>query len=248
MIWRSYVTNNPVIKFSSFGYQVPEIQANPPYPAKKHIPEYWKKIPRYHGKDDEKKVKEKTAVRGNLFLGLKHCMPYFDSMSAGWHFPLHTDVYVLRDSSGLPQVSWNHNQHPVAPRSTVEMPTPHGHYNMHFSWQMYWGIETPPGWQLLLSHPINHYDLPFTTHAGLMDTDVYPLPGNVSFHIKDNFEGVIRAGTPIMSLLPIKREVWESTIDTDPESWKEKQDLVAEKNQVVMGHYKDSYHIGVDYN
>lgn len=81
-----------------------------------------------------------------------------------------------------------------------------------------------------------------------MDTDVYPLPGNVSFHIKDNFEGVIRAGTPIMSLLPVKRETWESTIDTDPESWQKKQDLVKEKETLVMHHYKDNYHIGVDYN
>ena len=236
-----------VMTFYSWGGEQTGKDTLPPISARKALAPYWKDLPLYHGEGDEERVKDGTANRKNVYLGLKHCMPYFDAMTMGYHFQLHTDVYVLRDANGLPQMKWDSPHHPISPRGLHEMPVPHGHYQAHFSWQMYWGVQPPEGYGALLTHPLNRYDLPFTTVAGYVDFDKYPMPGNVSFHVKDYFEGVIPAGTPIMSMIPIKRESWESELRIDHEYFIEKYKIMEEKETVPMAHYKKGYRVGLDY-
>lgn len=220
----------------------------PPTAAKKNIAPYWKDMPSYHGKNDAELVRKGIANRRNVFLSLKHCMPYFDAMIAGYHYILHADIEVKLDENGLPKLSWQSEVDPAGDRVLKEMPVPHGHYEAHFGWQMYWGIQMPHGYSAMITHPVNRYDLPFTTVSGIVDFDVYPLPGNVSFHIKDNFKGVIEAGTPIMSIIPIKREDWRSEINNDPDFFQRKLALTLEKEEVNMGHYKKGYRIGMQSN
>ena len=238
--------DSKVIKFYPWGPG--HENTSQPLPAKKNVAPYWKEMPLFHGEGDEHRVKEGTASRKNVFLSLKHCMPYFDAMISGYHYVLHTDIIVKKNQSGLPELSWDSIHDPAADRILKEMPVPEGHYQAHFGWQMYWGIEMPEGYSALLIHPINRYDLPFTTVAGLVDYDVYPLPGNVSFHIKDGFEGVIESGTPIMSIIPIKREDWKMEINTEDVFFQKKLALSMEKETVNMAHYKKGYRIGMQSN
>ena len=235
--------DSKVIKFYPWGPG--HENTSQPLPAKKNVAPYWKEMPLFHGEGDEHRVKEGTANRKNVFLSLKHCMPYFDAMICGYHYVLHTDIVVKRNENGLPILSWDSIHEPAADRVLKEMPVPAGHYRAHFGWQMYWGIEMPEGYSALLIHPVNRHDLPFTTVAGLVDYDVYPLPGNVSFHIKDSFEGVIEAGTPIMSIIPIKREDWKMEINTEDLFFQKKLALSMEKETVSMAHYKKGYRIGM---
>jgi hypothetical protein len=156
--------NKQILEFYPWGEGAGH-DAPGPAPAKKNIAPYWKDLPLYHGQGDEERVKDGTASRKNVYLGLKHCMPYFDAMAMGYHYLLHTDVHVTRREDGHINVTWDSPMHPVATRGLQEMPTPHAHYQSHWSWQMYWGIQPPEGYGLLLTHPLNRYDLPFTTVA-----------------------------------------------------------------------------------
>jgi hypothetical protein len=113
---------------------------------------------------------------------------------------------------------------------------------------MYWGIQPPKGYGALLTHPINRYDLPFSTTSGYVDFDEYPLPGNVSFHVKDNFEGVIPAGTPLMSIIPIKREAWIGFENRSEEFFIPKVRIANEKETVSGAHYKKGYRVGLEFN
>jgi hypothetical protein len=219
-----------------------------PAPAKKNIAPYWKDMPRFHGEGDADKMREGTANRKNVFLSLKHCMPYYDAMTAGYHYLLHTDLNVSIDKNGIPNLSWDSPSEPAGNRILKEMPVPTGHYKAHFGWQMHWGFQMPAGWSALITHPLNRYDLPFTTVSGIADYDVYPLPGNVSFHIKEGFEGVIPAGTPIFSIIPIKREDWDHRINEEPAFFESKMELVREKESVPLAHYKKGYRIGMEAN
>lgn len=225
------------IRFYAWG-QAAEDKTSSPISAAKSIAPYWKALPKFHGAHDEEKVRNKTAEHGKLHLGLKNCMPFFDAMTAGYQYLLHTDLYVNLEN-GVPNVTYNSDLEPFGIRPQFEMPTPHGHYNVHFSWQMWWGISTPPGWSCLITHPLNRYDLPFTTATGIADFDKYPMPGNLSFHIKDNFEGIIKAGTPIFSIIPIKRAEWTSEIDQ--ELFKTGSFLSKEKQTMAYGNYTKNY-------
>ena len=74
----------------------------------------------------------------------------------------------------------------------------------------FWAIETPPGYSLLVTHPVNRYDLPFTTLTGLVDTDLYKNDFiNFPARWRDGgFNGVLPKGTPVAQCLPVKRELW----------------------------------------
>jgi hypothetical protein len=74
----------------------------------------------------------------------------------------------------------------------------------------FWTIETPSGYSLLCTHPVNRTDLPFTTLTGLVDCDTFhdsPLNFPARWH-DVNFNGVLPKGTPVAQCLPVKRESW----------------------------------------
>ena len=80
----------------------------------------------------------------------------------------------------------------------------------------FWTIESPPGYSLLFTHPVNRADLPFTTLTGLVDTDAY-RDVNVHFpaHWHDlAFNGVLPKGTPVAQCIPVKRESWAASFGT----------------------------------
>jgi hypothetical protein len=76
----------------------------------------------------------------------------------------------------------------------------------------FWTIETPAGYSLLFTHPFNRDDLPFTTIAGMVDTDSY-TDNLINFPARwhdPNFSGVLPKGTPVAQCIPVKRELWTS--------------------------------------
>jgi len=179
----------------------------PPVPAIKNIPEYWRKSERFIG-SKELKILDK----GMPNLGLKHCMPFLDATTSGYHYILHCDIEV-KCINGLPSISYDSILTPAYPRSKDNIPTPIGCYDQGFFWQMWWGTSLPDGWSALVTSPLNRPDLPFVVNSGIVDYDKYVAPGNISFHIKKDFEGVIKAGTPIFQIIPVYREAWEMEID-----------------------------------
>ena len=73
-----------------------------------------------------------------------------------------------------------------------------------------WLIEAPEGYSVLFMHPINRFDLPFTTLTGLVDCDRYRDSWiHFPVHWHDvNFNGVLPKGTPIAQCVAVKRETW----------------------------------------
>ena len=81
-----------------------------------------------------------------------------------------------------------------------------------FKWSSTWYIQTPPGWSCLFTHPSGHGDLPFRTISAIVDTDVYKQEIAFPFWLLDSFEGVIEKGTPIVQVIPFKRQEWHSEV------------------------------------
>jgi hypothetical protein len=50
------------------------------------------------------------------------------------------------------------------------------------------------------------------TLSGIVETDNYYSNIHFPFFIKEGFEGIIPAGTPIVQVIPLKREQWKNTI------------------------------------
>jgi hypothetical protein len=183
-----------------------------PSPTKKHIPEWYRK------------AESTYDLEGFPSAGLKKCMPYMDSLISGYvlTFPVNVYIneqkndlgYLFQNSENNLQIRWDGPpefsdlimERPIELGST--MPRPAGHYPNHLVFSGKWSIKTPRGWSLLMTPPLNRYDLPFTASSGIIDSDKFTSPGNIPFFIKKGFSGVIPEGTPLVQLIPIKRESW----------------------------------------
>lgn len=178
-----------------------------PISAKKNIPDWYKQG-------------EFSYVDGGQeHPGLKTCKPFLDAMISGYYLLIPFDIHVTKDENGKTKFSWDApdewdgfvGERTGAIGSTI--PRPPGHSENHLIWSSRWGWKTPKGWSSILTHPINRYELPFTTLSGFIDSDNFFGPGNIPFFIKDDFVGIIEKGTPFAQIIPVKRSRWGSFAD-----------------------------------
>ena len=185
---------------------IPEAPKGLLTPALEVVPTWYKEMPRYLGdvEGDEKN-------RG--LMTMKHCVPFLDSLTIGYVYRTPQDIYVEQLEDG-PSCRWAEEPAPVhnrPPGQTGKMPAPAGHHLEHFTWRTQVAIRWPEGYSVLMVHPINRFDLPFTTVAGVIDGPFTIHQGNIPFHIKDGFEGIIPKGTPFIQCIPFLRENWKAT-------------------------------------
>jgi len=184
-----------------------------PTPAKKMIPEWYRKSESYWNDPD-----------GKSSEGLKKCMPFMDTMVSGYFLTFPVNVYINEKNNDLGHIFQNNESDlqirwggppqyagmiMERPKELgADMPRPAGHYPNHLVFSGSWSMKTPRGWSVLMTPPLNRYDLPFTSSSGIIDSDKFTSPGNIPFFIKKGFSGVIEAGTPFVQLTPLKRENW----------------------------------------
>jgi hypothetical protein len=208
-------------------------------PAKNHIPQWFKDIKPYGPSNLQ------WDQTGRIKKNVKSCIPFLDTFTCGYTVELWCDVYIdiaskersIRWGAGAGVVQIP----PVHVRDAKDhmVPTPQGYDDIsHYVWILPYAFKTPPGYSSFISHPLNRYDLPFISLSGIVDTDKIMHGGNVPFFLRKDFSGVIKRGTPILQILPFKRENWTSEKDLLLKS--EDQEERARANNVLFGHYKDN--------
>jgi hypothetical protein len=99
-------------------------------------------------------------------------------------------------------------------------------------------MQTPKGYSLLITHPLNRLDLPFTTLSAVVDADKYPISdGSIPFFLKKDFYGIIKKGTPLFQVIPFKREEWDS--EMSEELFTEARVYSKKSRSIVSGFYKN---------
>jgi hypothetical protein len=179
-----------------------------PVPAVLGLPEWFKALPQ----------KAFNPTIGKEFLTVKKCPPFIDAMIYGFMIPLVCDLKVENG-----EFSWDREVpgggYTVFTRSPIDIHDPSQVEGSPFfdddryviKFNSFWTITTPPGYSLLVTHPVNRIDLPFTTITGLIDCDHY-TDNLINFPARWNdpaFNGVLPRGTPVAQCLPIKREEWQ---------------------------------------
>jgi hypothetical protein len=174
--------------------------------AKKFIPQWYK--------DSELTF---VGEDGKEHAGLKRCVPFLDAMISGYMLTTPVDIFVSKNEDNSLNITWNsleELQDFVSERTKdlgKNMPRPAGHYPNHLAFRGFWGFKTPKGWSVLVVHPLNRHDLPFTTISAIIDGGFTMNPtGSVPFYIKKDFEGIIPQGTPIMQIIPFYQQNWIS--------------------------------------
>jgi hypothetical protein len=219
------------MKKIKFGVQSEHLQEI--VPAKSKVPDWYRETPLYA--DGAKKF---SISKPNM--SFKGCSPFMDSFTTGYVATLWQSVEVTTREDGTKDLSWPLSEYPIAKIREAgmneQLPVPAGHTNQHFSWTTPFSIKTPPGYSAIITHPLNRFDLPFTTLSGVVDLDGVMGPGSLPFFIREDFEGIIPAGTPIFQLIPFKRDEWTSV--TNEETREEGNKARHQSMAFVPGFYK----------
>lgn len=172
-------------------------------PAKLNVPSWYKKVSRYLDDSNKPKIYE----TGGTNAGIKTCVPFFDAISAGYVVKLHTDV-IIEDGG----ISWSASVPPLSPRNdkiSNQIPSIPGYSPFTSAWELFYCMKLPKGYSAIFTQPFNRFDLPFMASTGIMDMDTGVGPGAIPFAIKEGFTGLVPAGTPIVQIIPFKRENWK---------------------------------------
>lgn len=232
-----------------------------PKPASKVIPEWYKNTESYITGD------KKPTGNGMTTGTIKRCMPVFDVLISGYVLVTHTDLFISHkkleygdqehlEKTGETRIlseeeikakklpltehwfEWP-SYDPIAfhpPKQALLHPIATG--NSVPKWINPWGIKTPPGYSTLFIPPV-HRSNSLVALPGVVDTDTYNVPVNIVFSIFDpNFEGLIPAGTPIVQVIPFKRDSWEMSLG-------KAEDVIAQENIVkkLRTRFFDSYKV-----
>lgn len=187
-----------------------------PVPASQVLPDWYKNLDSYIG--GEKRPDGEAGTTATA----KRCMPVFDAISAGYIISTHSDLWVsqkvdLGTGKVVPFYEWaSFNAITFHPKQQLpEHPDGAGHELGYPKWINAWAIKTPPGYSTLFISPL-HRETPIMVLPGVVDTDTYSAPVTFPFVLRNpKMEGLIPLGTPIMQVIPFKREEWEMTIGTE---------------------------------
>jgi hypothetical protein len=202
-------------------------------PSIKFIPDWYKSIKPFVNINDIKAP------------SIKRCVPILDSISYGYMIYTVEDIVFNAESKTFENSEVLANTHPEEQLGSY--PIPEEFYKIAFKWENFLNIETPNKYSCLFAHPLHRMDLPFYTLPGVVDTDKHPLNVNFPFLMRKGFSGIIPKGTPIIQIIPVKRDSWKikkkknngrADITKNFES-KFKSNAVNEVNSVYKNYYRD---------
>lgn len=214
-----------------------------PEPIKKTIPAWWSKATKYWLNNDGDYISAQYSFQDpeERSLGFKSCPALLDIFNAGYTLKTPTDImFVQHNKEPFVIIDKKFKEFCEERPAMPQFVNPHGYSTKHFHWWPNWGIELPKGYSALVTSPLNRFDLPFLTVAGIIDSDKYTLPGLMPFFLKEGFSGLVPKGTPFAQIIPIKREDWQSEYNyyTDQEMYDRHSDNVAQYRVPNGGAYK----------
>lgn len=163
-------------------------------------------------------------IKHRNFATIRNCPGIEDVFNFGYTVYFPTDIFI--DSTDKENIYW------FAPN--IEIPSlkktglkyidfnniestenflfPENSHKISLKINSLWGIKTENGYSIWISRPMFRSDLPLIPIDSIVDSDKFPLRAPVSFFVKNNFKGLIKAGTPMYQVIPFKRENFKSKI------------------------------------
>lgn len=185
-----------------------------PKPAKHYFPDWYKKKPKF----DNNKME--ININGQANTTMKACMPFLDTFTSGYIQETWCDIYFKNNGENI---EWRYASNPEILESRLRSYIHiDGFSSEEFAWRQVWIPQLPRGYSMLYTHPLNRFDLPFLSLSGIVDNDQYYMENlaNHPFFVKEGFEGIIPKGTPMIQMIPIKRDSWSSSFEDYSEDLK----------------------------
>lgn len=227
MFWNR--KNREVEFISTFGPQIVE-----PQPASYHIPDWFKRQRSFASEHSKSNVFLKNSLKPSFSSTVKRCFPVRDAITAGYIIPFPFDIAakcMIDEDSGETVTGINCS----GSYDSLQGAEPMGFHgkkqlDSHPYWDFYkheekaykfhnpWVVKTPPGVSCIFQHPAHHPNQKWELFPGVVDTDVYGsnvlLP--FVFKLKPGDEFVIKAGQPMVQVIPFIRDKWSHKVSYNP--------------------------------
>ena len=207
-----------------------------PVPASTKVPDWWKSKDTYLNKDSNPK-------NGSVHATVKKCQAVFDSLISGYYILCPLDIYIDATKQKLdiqlPR-EFQMKYHQIIATHTAEQiegyPKPNGYHNDLIRIHPHWLVKTEKGTSSLFIQPM-HVKSDLIAIPGIIDTDSFISDGYLSFWVPKDFQGVIKQGTPLVQVIPMQRNDWESSIFDNPNS----DELMEKQNQKKGSTFVNGY-------
>lgn len=170
-----------------------------PQPASRFIEPAYKKLTRFENKNLHSPT-------------VKTCIPFLDSMTAGYVIPFDQDYVVDPTEDDFSVTPASKEQGNFGFHSKAQLPKEWHKKTGEFAGKFInkWLIKTPPGYSCLFVHPMNRLEERWKIIEGIVDTDSYINVINFPFVLKKRDEQfLIKKGEPMVQLFPFKRDSWK---------------------------------------
>ena len=179
--------------------------------AGKYMPEWFKGLKILTEERSDDKMPVPSA---------KRCLPMLDAMTAGYVMRTAADIHVVTNHdcsiieaatktgsiiSAVEKHSWSQVRSEMWDKKIAKQEP--------LKFINYWGIKTRPGYSCLFQTLPNHLSKDFMCLSGIVDTDRYPKQVNFpAIWLTPNFDGTLKAGTPLVQVIPFKRDKFPKVI------------------------------------
>ena len=229
---------NQKIKFVAINKRYSKIQPAPK-PAYMYKPTWYSMSPVYMSNGTPDKKLTMTDEGKNMTF--KKCLPFIDTMKAGYIVELRKDMIVQHNKDNVFDLQWNSDELLFTIHNTstniIEPPTGYNSQVVNYIWNTI--IKTPKGYSCLITQPFGWHDTPLRMIPAIVDTDKEVLNFHFPMWLKEDFTGIITKGTPLAQIIPFQRESWSMETEYLPDG---ELDVLAENgfNATMQNHYRDT--------
>ena len=213
-------------------------------PTIKTLPEWHHKMPLWGGDGKVGTVREEPGTVPTV----KFCIPFVDAMTSGYTVLLEEDLEVSSHVDH-PDYTVKSGNDLISSHKNTQFPgitVPEEYYPDASKWNNQITFETPKGYSLIFTHPLNRLDLPFFTLTGIIDADKFNgMSVNFPFFMRKDFNGIIPKGTPIAQVIPMKRDKWK-LVPGIIGAWKGTK-FLAKFNSIELRRYQRLFHVKKSY-
>ena len=185
-----------------------------PVLAKSVMPEWWKN------------AKIEMAVNTEFVQTIRACPAMDDWTKSGYYILANRDITILNGDERLKNLdarqwatandegNYASPSHPAEQMLNLFEPVGDHGVKDAFKFRNPWNIQTPPGYSVLFLDPFLFTGRAFCVWQGIVDSDRFKNNqdnAQIILYPKTNESFTIKKGTPILQMLPFKRETWTAS-------------------------------------
>lgn len=188
----------------------------PPVPAIHLAPDWWKKSTVYM---PERRF---PNLRLRHDLTIKGCPGIGDYLGLGYVIPMWADLLIKATDEGFAwELSDKTEVGRFVPRQWELFPR-HGGHEYALKIEMPWRLHTPRGWSVLALPPWYQRETRWSVLPGVVDSDRLATINFIAlWHGPKEQPELIRAGTPLVHVVPFRRSVLPMTVVPSVTAWEE---------------------------